>query len=178
MRPFSKFIPGVILLIHLWPLRNWIYGTRLARMGQVKFVESNLWSWSILEYLDPYGTICPFKQRQSWPRRCSGKKCSKNITIFPGKQLWWSPFIKKLKARFAVLLKGIYLYIWIYIRNNRERSEICSKLTMKTPKWRHWNHSDVFSVNFEHISHFLCSFYCWIWTGKCLLGWQIGFDCT
>lgn len=110
VRPFSKFIPGAILLIHLWPLRKWIYGTRLARMGQVKFVESNLWSWSILEYLDPYGTICSFEQSQSWPRRFSGKKCSKNITIFPVKQLWWSPFIVKLKAHFAVLLKGIYLW--------------------------------------------------------------------
>ena len=31
--------------------------------------------------------------------------------------------------------------------------EISSKLTIKTPKRRHWRRSGVFIVNFEHISH-------------------------
>ena len=34
--------------------------------------------------------------------------------------------------------------------------EISSKLTVKTPKQRHWRHFGVFIVDFEHISH-LCS---------------------
>ena len=34
--------------------------------------------------------------------------------------------------------------------------EICSKLTIKTPKRRHWRRFGVFIDNFEHISH-LCS---------------------
>ena len=34
--------------------------------------------------------------------------------------------------------------------------EICSKLTIKTPKRHHWRRFGVFIVNFEHISH-LCS---------------------
>ena len=34
--------------------------------------------------------------------------------------------------------------------------EICSKLTIKTPKRRHWRRFGAFTVNFEHISH-LCS---------------------
>ena len=38
-------------------------------------------------------------------------------------------------------------------RNTRTRCEICSKLTIKTPERRHWRHSGVFIVNFEHISH-------------------------
>ena len=38
-------------------------------------------------------------------------------------------------------------------RNTRTRSEICSKLTIKTPEQRHWRRSGVFIVNFEHISH-------------------------
>ena len=38
-------------------------------------------------------------------------------------------------------------------RNTRTRSEICSKLTIKTPERRHWRLSSVFIVNFEHISH-------------------------
>ena len=35
-----------------------------------------------------------------------------------------------------------------------EQSEICSKLTIKTPEQRHWRRYGVFIVNFEHISHF------------------------
>ena len=38
-------------------------------------------------------------------------------------------------------------------RNTRTTCEICSKLTIKTPERRHWRHSGVFIVNFEHISH-------------------------
>ena len=38
-------------------------------------------------------------------------------------------------------------------RNTRKKCEICSKLTIKTPKRRHWHRSGVFVVNFEHISH-------------------------
>ena len=37
-------------------------------------------------------------------------------------------------------------------RNIRKRCERFSKLTIKTPYWRHWNHSVAFIVNFEHIS--------------------------
>ena len=43
-------------------------------------------------------------------------------------------------------------------RNTRKRCEICSKLTIKTPEWRHWRRSGVFIVNFEHISHVLLVF--------------------
>ena len=38
-------------------------------------------------------------------------------------------------------------------RNTKTRSEICSKLTTKTPERRHWRRPGVFIVNFEHISH-------------------------
>ena len=42
--------------------------------------------------------------------------------------------------------------------NNRtaaKRCEICSKLTIKTPKQRHWHHSAAFIITFEHMStHF------------------------
>ena len=30
---------------------------------------------------------------------------------------------------------------------------MCSKLTIKTPEGRHWRPTDVFIVNFEHISY-------------------------
>ena len=44
---------------------------------------------------------------------------------------------------------------------NITKSEICSKLTIKTPERRQWHCSGVFVVNFEHISQLvLYSFYC------------------
>ena len=47
---------------------------------------------------------------------------------------------------------GIYLPK-VNDRNTRTRCDICSKLTIKTPKRRHWRRSGVLIVNFEHISH-------------------------
>ena len=47
-------------------------------------------------------------------------------------------------------------------RNARKRSEICSKLAIKTPERHQWRRSGVFIVNFEHISHLLHRF----WTSK------------
>ena len=38
-------------------------------------------------------------------------------------------------------------------RNTRKRCEICSKLTIKTPKRRYRRRSGMFIVNFEHILH-------------------------
>ena len=38
-------------------------------------------------------------------------------------------------------------------RSTRTRCEICSKLTIKTPKRRWWRCSGAFIVNFEHASH-------------------------
>ena len=43
-------------------------------------------------------------------------------------------------------------------RNTRTRCVICSKLAIKTPERRHWRHSGVFIVNFEHISHLVLEF--------------------
>ena len=47
---------------------------------------------------------------------------------------------------------NIYLFK-VNIRNTRERCETCSKLTIKPLKLRQWCRSDVFIVNFEHISY-------------------------
>ena len=38
-------------------------------------------------------------------------------------------------------------------RGTKERCEICSKLTAKTPDRRQWRCSGVFIVNFQHILH-------------------------
>ena len=42
------------------------------------------------------------------------------------------------------------------IETLEQKCELCSKLTLKTPKRRQWRRFGVFIVNFEHISH-LCS---------------------
>ena len=47
---------------------------------------------------------------------------------------------------------AIYL-LKVNNRNTRERREMCSKLTIKTPERRHRRRSGVFIVNSEHISH-------------------------
>ena len=52
---------------------------------------------------------------------------------------------------------GIYL-LKVNNRNTRTSSEICSKLTMKTPERRQWRCSGVFIINFEHISHLVLVF--------------------
>ena len=41
----------------------------------------------------------------------------------------------------------------VNIKNNRERCEICSKLTIKTQEQTQWRHSGVFAVTFELIPH-------------------------
>ena len=49
---------------------------------------------------------------------------------------------------------------------------MCSKLTISTPERRHRRRSDVFIVNFEHISHFLAMFLSLTLNSKCFLGSQ------
>ena len=51
---------------------------------------------------------------------------------------------------------GFFTQICLFkfnIKNIRKRCEICSRLTIKTPKRRHWPRSGVFIVNFEHMSN-------------------------
>ena len=52
---------------------------------------------------------------------------------------------------------NIYL-LKVNNRNARAGCKICSKLTIKTPKRRHWRRSGVFIVNFENISHLVLVF--------------------
>ena len=50
------------------------------------------------------------------------------------------------------------LLVQSYNRNTRIRREICSKLTIRTPEWRHWRCPGVFIINFEHILHLVLVF--------------------
>ena len=47
------------------------------------------------------------------------------------------------KSKIEILEKGVE-YVW--------------KITIKTPKRRQWRRSDVFTINFEHISHLFLMF--------------------
>ena len=47
---------------------------------------------------------------------------------------------------------GIYFSLST-VENTRTLSEACSKLTIKTPERRQYQHSGIFIVNFEQISH-------------------------
>ena len=54
-------------------------------------------------------------------------------------------------------------------RDTKERCEICSKLTIKTPQRRQWRRSGVVIVKFENVSHLSLVFLLLLWTCKCLL---------
>ena len=58
-------------------------------------------------------------------------------------------------------LKTIYTTnIYLFKVNNRNTGEICSKLTIKTPKRRCWRRSGVFIVNFEHnLRFYSCTYF-------------------
>ena len=58
---------------------------------------------------------------------------------------------------FDISPAGIYLFK-VSNRNTRPMSEICSKLTIKTPKRRQWRRFGAFIVNFEQIAHIVLVF--------------------
>ena len=57
----------------------------------------------------------------------------------------------------SLIATNIYLFE-VNNRDSRQRSKICSKLTKKTPGRLQWRRSDVFIVNFKHISHVFLRF--------------------
>ena len=72
-----------------------------------------------------------------------------------------------------ITYRVIYLSLWELIpaipasfhyllrvndRKTTTRCQICSKLTIKTPKGRQWRRSGVFIVSFEHVSHLVLVF--------------------
>ena len=44
------------------------------------------------------------------------------------------------------------------VNNKKKKCEICFELTIKIPERRQWCRSDVFIVNFEHLSHLVSMF--------------------
>ena len=71
------------------------------------------------------------------------------------------------------LITDQHLIVQSSKENTRAMCEICSKLTIKTTKRRHWTdlrRSGVFIVNSEQFYTFFWCFHRWLWTSKCLLG--------
>ena len=54
--------------------------------------------------------------------------------------------------------------------NTRRMREICSKLTIKTPKQCHWSRSVVWLLTLNIIFILLWCFHCWFWTYESRLG--------
>ena len=50
------------------------------------------------------------------------------------------------------------IYLFKVSNGNNKTYEISSKLTIKTPEWRHLRRSGVFIVNFGQISHIVLVF--------------------
>ena len=65
--------------------------------------------------------------------------------------LIWSIRMSPVTANNGIIPANIYLFKFNK-RNTGKRCEICSKLTTKTPRRRHWRPSGVFIINFEHNS--------------------------
>ena len=55
-----------------------------------------------------------------------------------------------LTQKYCFYPVGIYMFK-VNNRNTKIRCEICSKLTIKIPKRRHWRRSVVFIVNFKKV---------------------------
>ena len=56
-----------------------------------------------------------------------------------------------------IFLANIYPFK-VNNRSNRTSFEICSQLTGKTPEELYWDHSGVFIIDSEHISHLVLVF--------------------
>ena len=74
--------------------------------------------------------------------------------------IFWNSLIFTHFRTLIFLPANIYLFIDNY-RNSRQRCEICSKLTIKTPERCHWRRSCVFIVNFEQVN--VSCVYVWKW---------------
>ena len=88
-------------------------------------------------------------------------KTSENLYCFDvfGEYVWKGTSGMEVvdDVKVFVHLAEVYL-LKVNNRNTRTRSEICSKLTVKTPARRQKRRSGVFIVNSEHISHLVLVF--------------------
>ena len=106
------------------------------------------------------------------------KENSQGVLVFHKVLKFWElrPLVnirfKNLEHQFRFwnnLLQQTDIYIFkVGNRNTAKRCEKCSKLTIKTPKKERRSGVLVLTLHIFHISFYY--FYCWLWTGKWLLG--------
>ena len=97
-----------------------------------------------------------------WKIQCTSRRiwnCFAEYVVFKQKKSTW------LKLKHWINISVFYLKfpasIYLFKVNNRnfgKRCEICSKSTIKIAERRHWRHSGVFIVNFEHASDLSLAF--------------------
>ena len=86
----------------------------------------------------------------------------------------WSIFEKLESSKKFSITQPAFTCSKLAIETLEQRCEICSKLTIKTPKRSQWRRFAVFIVNFEHISH-LCSSASIVSFEHVIAGWEKSF---
>ena len=98
-----------------------------------------------------------------------------NLLITPTR-FWntWANFANSLSS-FWFFLKAAKAQ-WTNVWNNicETKCEVGSKLSIKAPERCHWHCSDVFIVNFEHVSHLVLVF---LMLSNCRLGQVFWIKC-
>ena len=104
------------------------------------------------------------RNRKSHLRMLLWKFSKFHLNILSVEHLWTAVsemlWYYRNKLFFFIILPSIYL-LKVNNKNTRTRSEIYSKLTIKTPERLQWRRSGVFIVIFEHVSHLVLVF---LWT--------------
>ena len=77
--------------------------------------------------------------------------CGKFIGKYVSRQKKYSELVIEFSEMFS-------RYLPANNRNTRTRCKICLKLTIKAQERSQWHRSDIFTVNFEHISHLFLVF--------------------
>ena len=81
------------------------------------------------------------------------------ICLFNLKRWPFSAFIKNLSnLNWSTMSSAGICLFKVNSGNTRTICGICSKLTIKTPEWRHWRRSGVFIVNFKRVWHIVLVF--------------------
>ena len=71
--------------------------------------------------------------------------------------IWWGSLVINGLTEWLIFTQLTFTCSNSTIETLEKRCEICSKLRIKTLDWRHWRHSGVFIVDFEHISYLFSS---------------------
>ena len=80
------------------------------------------------------------------------------VVSFPISMTTDLTLISEIRQQSSAGLRDHFGICLLKVNRRNTRCEICSKLTIKTPKRRQWRRSGVFILNFEHISRLVLVF--------------------